>query len=392
MNPPDQPSKPNAILEALTDAINDSPDPLFVLLRTGHVVHANRSFDQLFDEVCPGGTIGHTLPEIFALDDELAEERLVANLRRGQDEPNLVVETGLTKANGETYRHEWHYLRRYDRSGMVNLVVVIGRDVTERSSAKQALAVANERLAESNRDLTEFAHVASHDLQEPLRKVIAFSERLSSHLGDDLDERGTDYMERLIRATERMQTLIADLLTLARVNTREVSMTTTNLEEVAKQVLQDLEVSIEESGATVALGKLPTVASDAVQMGQLFQNLIGNAVKFRQPDVSPEITISSIFTPRSTAPDADPDDGWFDISVSDNGIGFDDSYVDKIFSPFQRLHGRLEYEGSGVGLSVCRSIAERHHGTITASSEPGEGSTFTVRLPTAQPDDQPSPT
>ena len=158
-------------------------------------------------------------------------------------------------------------------------------------------------------------------------------------------------------------------------------MTTNDLGEITEQVLVDLEVAIEEAEATVAHSKLPTVVCDALQMRQLFQNLVGNALKFRRPDVAPEITITSIFTPRSNEPDADADDGWYDIAVTDNGIGFDETYVNKIFAPFQRLHGRLDYDGSGVGLSVCRSIVERHHGTITATSEPDEGSTFTVRLP-----------
>jgi light-regulated signal transduction histidine kinase (bacteriophytochrome) len=180
-------------------------------------------------------------------------------------------------------------------------------------------------------------------------------------------------------AGERMQKLIQDLLTFSRVSTKAQPFVAVNLDEVAREVMSDLEVSIEQAGATVMITELPMLQADPLQMRQLVQNLVGNALKFRKPGVAPVIKLYG----RHTKSAGRREDVW-EISVEDNGIGFDEKYLDRIFTVFQRLHGRAEYEGSGVGLAVCRKIAERHNGTITARSTPGEGATFTVTLPLKQ--------
>lgn len=241
------------------------------------------------------------------------------------------------------------------------------------------------RLAESNRDLTDFAHVASHDLQEPLRKIIAFGGRLEKRCGDQLGDDGREYLDRMQNAAVRMQTLIDDLLMFSRVTTRGEAFVPTDLRVIVEEVLGDLEVALEAAGASIEIGPLPHVEADPSQLRQVMQNLIGNALKFRNPDTATMITIEGRLAPFQRNSElnhtfATPT-RWWEITVKDNGIGFDQKYAEKIFTVFQRLHGRSDYAGSGIGLSVCRRIAERHRGTIDAKSSPGKGSTFTLTLP-----------
>lgn len=250
----------------------------------------------------------------------------------------------------------------------------------------QQVEAFNQRLQDSNQDLQDFAYVASHDLQEPLRKITAFGERLRKRAGDDLDSRSLDYLDRMQNASSRMQRLIEDLLTFSRVSTQGGEFQVIDLDEVANGVLSDLEIAISEAGATVEIHDLPDVAADPSQMRQVLQNLIGNALKFRAEGVAPIVTVSATVIPsgHSDAPDnmlPKGVDSWMQLSVADNGIGFDMQYVDKVFAVFQRLHGRSEYEGSGVGLAVCRRIAERHGGELRATSGPGEGATFILSIP-----------
>jgi signal transduction histidine kinase len=229
-------------------------------------------------------------------------------------------------------------------------------------------------LERSNRELQDFASVASHDLQEPLRKVRAFGDRLSAKYSMELTDQGRDYLARMQDAAARMQTLINDLLTFSRVTTRAQPFVSVNLNVVVSQVVTDLEVRIQQSGATLGLEPLPTIDGDQLQLRQLFQNLLANALKFQRPDVRPVVRVYA----------EDVDDAAVRLCVQDNGIGFDEKYLDRIFTIFQRLHGRVDYEGTGVGLAVCRKIVERHGGTITARSAPGEGATFIVTLPRTQ--------
>ncbi len=251
------------------------------------------------------------------------------------------------------------------------------------------LRVFNRRLAESNRDLTDFAYVASHDLQEPLRKIIAFGDRLRSRFGDQLGADGLDYLARMQNASTRMQTLIEDLLTFSRVATRVAPFVSTPLADVATGVVSDLEVAIERAKAVVDVGDLPTLDVDPSQIRQLLQNLIGNALKFRREDVATYVRVNATRLADAEVESLDLSyscpDGWWAIEVRDNGIGFEQKYAEKIFTVFQRLHGRSEYEGSGVGLAVVRRIVERHQGLVSVTSSPNSGTTFRITLPTTQP-------
>ena len=232
------------------------------------------------------------------------------------------------------------------------------------------LSEANIELERSNRELQDFAFVASHDLQEPLRKIQAFGDLLMKDHGAALGPEGRDFLARMRNASQRMHALINDLLTFSRVTTKGQPFTPVDLATVAREVVNDLEGRVRQTGGRVEIGPLPTIEADPLQMRQLLQNLLGNALKFHRPDEPPVVRLDSAV-----------DDGFCQLRVTDNGIGFDEKYLDRIFTPFQRLHGRNEYEGTGMGLAISRKIVERHGGEITAQSQPGAGSTFLITLP-----------
>lgn len=251
----------------------------------------------------------------------------------------------------------------------------------ERTQAQEDLKLYAIKLQQSNRELQEFAYVASHDLQEPLNKIRAFGDRLQSVAGDLLSDHARDYLQRMQNAATRMQTLITDLLTLTRVASASRPFVPVDLGNVAREVVSDLEVRIEKTGGRVEIENLPVIKADPTQMRQLLQNLIGNALKFHHPEKPPLVKVYCVRFKERRSSRSSPMGEICQILVHDNGIGFEEKDADRIFGVFQRLHGRGEYEGSGIGLAVCRKIAERHGGSITAKSKSGEGSTFVVTLP-----------
>jgi light-regulated signal transduction histidine kinase (bacteriophytochrome) len=244
------------------------------------------------------------------------------------------------------------------------------------SEANNELIDSNDKLKQSNQELEDFAYVASHDLQEPLRKVTAFGDRLKAGYSDVLDETARDYVDRMQNAARRMSTLINDMLTYSRVSSKAQPFVEVDLDETVREVLEDFEVRIEELNATVDVGPLPCVQADGLQMRQLMQNLISNALKFHKPDTSPTVKIYS----RPVDEDATASGSAVEVVVEDDGIGFDEKYTDQIFRMFQRLHGRNEYEGTGVGLAVCRKIADRHGVAISVRSISGQGAEFALRF------------
>ena len=248
-------------------------------------------------------------------------------------------------------------------------ILLAMEDVTERRRATQ-------EIAERTRELERYATVASHDLQEPLRKIRTFGALLVEECADALGESGREYVERMSAGAARMQALIDDLLTLARTSTSATRSTRVELRSIVRGAMADLEVALSESGGVVEIGELPAVHADPVQMRQLFKNLLANAIKFRRPGVPPRVIVSA----RREGPPS-----MTEVLVSDNGIGFEDRHAEQIFDPFQRLHGRHEYGGNGIGLALCRRIVERHRGAIRAHGIVGEGSTFVVTLPVAAP-------
>ena len=255
--------------------------------------------------------------------------------------------------------------------GSVVGAVLTFRDVPRRRAAERALKERARELARSNADLEQFAYVASHDLQEPLRAVVSYLQLLERRYGGQLDERAGRYIGYAVDGGRRMQTLISDLLTFSRVGRRDVAMEPVDLETVLAHIKSSLRVAIEESGAVICHDPLPTVDGDTTELTQLFQNLLGNAIKFRG-EATPCIHVG-----------AERQDGAWLFSVRDNGIGIAPEYRERVFVLFQRLHGRDEYGGTGIGLAVCKKIVERRGGTLWVEETPGGGSTFRFTIPDA---------
>ncbi len=270
-----------------------------------------------------------------------------------------------------------------DVNGKLIGLVCVSTDISERKAAEEKLRVFAAQLERSNDELRDFASVASHDLQEPLRKIQAFADRLRTKCSDSLGGEGLDYLDRMQNAANRMQTLIQDLLTLSRISSKAQPFVEVDLLEIVRGVLSDLELRIEQTGAKIEVGFLPKIEADPLQMRQLFQNLLSNALKFQKPGHQPEVIVSGkiLEVQDHQLAGAGPGDLVCQLMVKDNGIGFEGQYVEQIFALFQRLHSRQEFDGTGIGLAVCRKIAHRHGGSIVAKSSLGQGATFIVTLP-----------
>jgi PAS domain S-box-containing protein len=280
---------------------------------------------------------------------------------------------------------------------------VIVTDLTSQKEAQQQLRQNNDRLEKSNvaleisnhalnlsnDNLEQFAYVASHDLQEPLRKIQSFGELLTVHYGHNLDDEGLNIIHRMSAAATRMSLLIKDLLNYSRLTTQQTPFKKVDLNLLLTDILDDLSVAVSESGVVIERENLPVINGDSAQLQQLFMNLLSNALKFRHPDITPHIRVSARrllatdIPPSALATPADssPNRPFHQISITDNGIGFDEKYTDRIFQVFQRLHGKAQYPGSGVGLAICRKVVLNHRGGLTAQSKPGEGATFIIYLP-----------
>ncbi len=295
------------------------------------------------------------------------------------DEPTRnQLQTAIAQAaQGEFVRYEANIATPYgtttpidfsirpltDETGQVVALIPEGRDISELKH-KQV------ELERSNAELQQFAYIASHDLQEPLRKIMAFGERLESKLSAELDPSASDYLKRMLSAAQRMQTLIQDLLRYSRVTTQGQAFVPLDLNALFEEVKDTLQLALEESQANLVCDALPGIAGDASQIRQLFQNLLSNAIKFVAPGQTPQIQIRCREEHQNVV-----------IEFQDQGIGFDPQHREKIFQIFQRLHGRSEYPGSGIGLTLCRKIAERHGGTLEARSQPGQGACFVLKFP-----------
>jgi len=370
------------LLRSLIDAI---PEHIFVKDLQGRYILDNVAHRRFLNVAEPTGLAGRTvfdffpreLATIYEADDRSVLASGVAILNR--EEPAVTARGDLiwfltTKAP----------LRSI--SGELIGLVCVSADISERKVAEEKLRVFAAQLERSNAELRDFASVASHDLQEPLRKIQAFADRLRLKCAAALAPEGLDYLERIQAAAGRMQTLIQDLLTLSYVTSRAQPFKEVDLAQVMQGVLSDLEVAIEQTAAKIEIGPLPTLDADPVQMRQLFQNLLSNALKFHKPGQPPEVNVSArvLTAQEHQIAGAGPGEEICQIVVADNGIGFEEQFVEQVFTLFQRLHSRQEYEGTGIGLAVCRKIASRHGGSIVAKSGEGQGATFIIKLPIKQ--------
>ena len=305
--------------------------------------------------------------------------------------PGLFEQMMRVTQDEGSFRDEFYYIsvdRWLDMLGtrLDDGFLLLLNDVTEQRQHRRDLERANLELQRSNDNLQQFAYVASHDLQEPLRKIRAFGDILLGEYRPALGDAGADMIGRMQSAAGRMSTLVIDLLAYSRISTHRDPFQRVSLADLLAEVCDDLSLVISETGADVQIDPLPTVPGDALQLRQLFQNLLSNALKFRQTDRSPVVRITNRYVSATDLPpDAMPLPGdaprFVEIAIADNGIGFDDKYRDQIFQVFQRLHTKSQYSGTGVGLAICRKVVENHGGTIDVISRVGEGTTFRVYLP-----------
>jgi len=361
-----------------------------------------------------------TLSDFLSTIDEKDRERINASIKKSLDPASngyyleeYVVTNKITKqrrilqARGRAFFNENNkpYLMRGTAQDVTEerlLQISLEQQVQERTEELEAsnhelaaineeylitneeLADLNRLLTQSNQNLQQFAYIASHDLQEPLRKIQSFGNLLSSRYKDSLGE-GSHLIERMQTAANRMSVLIQDLLAFSRISNKQDASDPVDLTKVVDVVLSDLELIIQETGAIITIDELPVIQGDESQLGQLFQNLIGNALKFRDPETAPIINITSDTIDARQLPDRVKPSRiatrYYRINVADNGIGFDQKYADRIFQVFQRLHGRSEFAGTGIGLAICEKVASNHGGAIAAFGESGVGATFSVYFP-----------
>jgi PAS domain S-box-containing protein len=380
----------------LRTLIDNLPDSIYAKDAAGRKILANPADLKNLRCKTEAEAFGKTDFDLFPRD--IAEKFWADDQKVIQGQPVINREEYFLDAEGVKCWLLTSKLPLRDQNGEITGLIGIGRDITDQKEAEDALRESEAKLRQfttqlerSNRELQDFAYVASHDLQEPLRKIVVFGERLKEQSAEKLDAESRDFLGRMQKAASRMQTLINDLLTFSRVTTKARPFTQVDLAEVAREVVNDLEGRIEQVKGRVEVGTLPVIEAEALQMRQLLQNLIGNALKFRRPEAAPVVKVAAqIITRPSPEGDAEVAKKLCQLTVSDNGIGFDEKYLDRIFNVFQRLHTRNEYEGTGMGLAIARKIVLYHHGDITAKSKPGQGTTFIATFPLTHPK-EPSP-
>ena len=342
------------------------------------------------------------LYKIWGLNNEQVEPSWDSFLGNIYREDRNMVEDFLDKIKSEKTGSEVNY--RIDLGGTIKYVMMAAKprkdsetqsidilgtviDITEQKLYESQLKQFTEELQRSNQDLEQFAYIASHDLQEPLRKIRAFGDRLVSKYEATLGGSGSDYIHRMQMAAARMQVLIEDLLSFSRVSRSGVFFEELNLMMVMREVIDDIDTQIKREDALIQFDNLPMVRGEMTQITRLFQNLISNAIKFHKPNERPIVKVDGkVLNHREVEEELKitvpkPNIDYVRISIKDNGIGFDEKYSEKIFNIFQRLHGRMEYEGTGIGLAICRKIVLNHNGYITVVSKENQGSEFIVILP-----------
>jgi len=354
------------VAEQVLDA---APDAMLIVNEASTIVAVNNAVERLF---------GYTRSELISK----SIMTLIPQRFHSRHEHNVAsfIEDPIPRHMGNG---KWLFAMRKDgvefpveislspiKTNKDLLVICAIRDVTERVRVEKELEKQTEELRHSNADLEQFAYIASHDLQEPLRSIASFAQLIERRYKGKLDNDADDFIEFIVEGATRMQKLINDLLSYSRISINDKQLNATDCNSVLRDVLRNLELAIEDSDGQISYDTLPMVAADRSQVVQLFQNLIGNALKFRKADVTPHVKIL-------TAEEGD----YIRFTFEDNGIGIGEQYKDRIFTLFQRLHGRNEYDGTGIGLAICKKIVETHGGYISLSSELGKGTTFTFTLP-----------
>ncbi len=342
-----------------------SSDALAVTDLRGVITHANPSFVHMWGYQSDTEILGWPLSEVARLQTDA-----------GQVPPTPI---GLRpwRAEAQGTRRDGTIMRCFaaagpvhDGGGQTQALAVSLRDASQQLKAEDRLLRATEELSRSNQDLEQFATTAAHELREPLRKILAFGEFLQTDCGEQLDKLGNEYLRRMLRAAERQQDMVDGLLRYARLAGAVASFARVDLTKLAWETASDLRYQLRETGGGIQVGSLPSIEGDESQLRLVFRNLLENGLKFRRQTEAPQITVQGA-----------EEEGWAVIYIKDNGIGFHEQHLHRIFRVFGRLHGRHAYQGTGLGLPICQRIVEHHGGTITATSQPGRGSTFAISLP-----------
>ncbi|HET6339947.1 MAG TPA: ATP-binding protein [Polyangiales bacterium] len=357
--------------DILRAAFQSSPCGIAVFDRAGTIIHANPELEQQFAEQ-KDALAGRSLDALFEPARDIDQpgqrvRRVIDHVTRSNPtQLKAAIEMSGRTSSGETRTFELRFARISDDRFIANVI-----DTSDRRARERDLRQRMRGLEQSNLDLEQFASIASHDLREPLRMVVSYTELLAERYRGQLDEKADKFISYAVQGATRMQRLIDDLLAYSRLENPGRPSLPTPTSDALRDTLSDMRAAIQDSGAQINYGSLPIVLVDPIQLTQLFQNLIHNAIKFRRED-PPRIDLT-----------AEPEGGMWRITVSDNGIGIEKRYHDRIFQMFQRLHERSKYEGNGIGLATARKIVERHGGTIGLDSTPGQGSTFFFTLPAA---------
>jgi PAS domain S-box-containing protein len=354
------------------DLFELAPVGYLMLSKQGVILEANQAAAKLL-EIDRGRLLQTALTAYIVREDQ--DIFYLGAQRARQENHTQEFELRLVTAAGKPVEVSLQCTRVEEQGQLTGQIRVTLSDISERKEQARTLQAYAERIETSNRDLEAFAHVVSHDLKEPLNKIKGFGNILLRNYTTQLDEQGRGYLERMHQAANRMEKLIEALLALSRLSNQKPRFQAVDLNEIVQCVLADLEIRLQETGGQVTLGPLPSLMAEPTQMQQLFANLIGNALKFRHPGVSPQVQVTA--SPTAA--------GQVEFQVRDNGIGFEPEAVARLFNPFVRLHGKNAYEGTGIGLVICRKIVENHAGTITATSAVGQGATFIVTLPLQPP-------
>lgn len=362
------------------------PGPVFTYgISARTVLYANGAFADAV--VLPGSkkaTGNQAMQDLIHPDDRAAFETGVIACAALQENRTHAFTCRLNR--NENSSTSWQLTGRLLQDNESPSILFFAQDVSEqvhRDMKAQEMEQKINELKRSNKDLEEFAYIASHDMHEPLRKVHSFADRLKSKYSVSVEEEAKGYLDRILAATQSARLMIDGLMEFSRLTRTTFGFQTVNMNELVKDVLGDLELKIEETGTRLDVEHLPTIEAIPIQMKQLFTNIILNAIKFRKEDVTPHIRI------QSRQPDREenalhhlaPAMQYCQFTITDNGIGFEEEHAETIFQMFQRLNGKSEFPGSGIGLALCKKIAETHHGTITANSHPGKGTVITIILP-----------
>ena len=366
-----------SINDEFIQIFNSAPDGMHVIDREYNVIRVNRAYCKLVGKK-QNEIQGHKCYDVFA--GKLCHTNQCPLSQICNGAKRVEVDARKTRADGEIIPCIVTATPFRDPGGKLTGIIEVTRDISNWKNIERSLSATAKKLRLRNTELEDFAHVISHDLQEPLMLIQAFSERIRKKCTTELPEQGHDYLKHIEHSTQRMKNLIDGLLLYSRVSSKASPFESINLHSITSSVLEDLALRIEKQNATLYVDpNLPAIEADPLQMRQLFQNIIGNSLKYHHQQRKPKISID--YQPFS---DPSHDQNYIRITIKDNGIGFEAKYQKQIFDIFQRLHTRQQFQGTGIGLSICKKIVARHRGTITAQGTPEKGATFTITLPRKQ--------